>query len=57
MKFDDLKVGTVKEGCPMIKERLEKEWLEEIGAIPDKGQFHKVTARALCIVTQIVLSM
>lgn len=37
-------VGTVKDGCPLLKARLEKEWLEEIGVIPDAGQFHKVCA-------------
>jgi len=29
----------------LLKERLDKEWLEEIGAIPNKDAFHKMEVR------------
>ena len=43
----------MKEGCPLLKERLEKEWLEEIGVIPDKQAFQKVTLNTFSIFRKI----
>ena len=48
-----LQVGTVKD-CGLLKERLDKEWLEEIGAIPNKASQSTAICILLCILTSLL---